>query len=242
MHQQHPAVAACSCLGASHSHPSANLCRCPHSELYLISCATAFFSNDLQVQAWQQQTQQASATANKTPTPADATATSSLVVTLTLDSPHEEPAALAILEAMYGVKPITQILSESPCTQQLDIAVLADKLHLPAICAPAVHGLLAACKGSQSSAAAVAQHLASKQHVPGCLLPLVRQLFSSYDGAKDTFPVKALQQVSYAGCCFGCVCGARVCVWGGVFYRILAWLNALLILHNYCEPSDAHVG
>jgi hypothetical protein len=127
------------------------------------------------------------------------------VVTLTLDSPHEEAAALAILEAMYGVKPIPQILSESPCTQQLDIAVLADKLHLPAICTPAVHGLLAACKGSQVSAAAVAQHLASKQHIPGCLLPLVRQLFSSYDAAKDAFPVEALQQVSY--CCSSIWCG-----------------------------------
>ena len=212
----------------------------PNNTTHTFYMCTACLSDTSQVQAWQQQTQQASATATNTPTPADATTASSLTVTLTLDSPHEESAALAILEAMYGVKPIPQILSESPCTQQLDIAVLADKLHLPAVCTPAVHGILTACKRSQSSAAAVAQHLASKQHVPGCLLPLVRQLFSSYDGAKDTFPVEALQQVSYAGCCFGCVCGAGVCFGGGVFYRILAWLNA--ILHNYCEPSDAHVG
>ena len=47
-------------------------------------------------------------------------------IVLTLQSPSEEPAALVVLKALYGVKPIAELLSELSQQQQVQAAVLAD--------------------------------------------------------------------------------------------------------------------
>jgi hypothetical protein len=58
---------------------------------------------------------------------------------------------MAVLAALYAVKPLPELLSELPQEQQLQAALLADMWQIPKVSTAAVQLLLNACPGTRSS-------------------------------------------------------------------------------------------
>jgi hypothetical protein len=56
-----------------------------------------------------------------------------LRLVLKLQDADQEPAGIAVLAALYKVKPVPELLSELPQEQQLHVALLADPYQLLAI-------------------------------------------------------------------------------------------------------------
>lgn len=80
---------------------------------------------------------------------------------------------MAVLSALYLVKPVAELLSELPQEQQLHAALLADMWQVPAVSAATVQLLLAAAQGTGGlTDAAIKQYLGLEAH-PDCLLPLL---------------------------------------------------------------------
>jgi hypothetical protein len=102
---------------------------------------------------------------------------------LTLQDATEQPAAMAVLAALYGAKPMPELLSELSQEQHLQAAMLADMYHqqqqqqqLPAISTAAASCLADCLKSQGTLPEAVTQQLLRLQAVPDCLQPLFKQV------------------------------------------------------------------
>ena len=109
-----------------------------------------------------------------------ATAPGKAEVVLTLKSPSEEPAALAVLSSLYGVKPIPELLSELSQGQQLQAAVLADLWQVPDVSTAVVEGLTPAVSKSASGLSEDAtKYLMRLGAYPAFLMPLIKSSVQS---------------------------------------------------------------
>jgi hypothetical protein len=95
---------------------------------------------------------------------------------LTLQDAAEQPAAMSVLAALYGAKPLPELLSELSQEQQLQAAMLADMWQLPAISTAAAGCLTKSLKSQQQLSEAVTEQLLHLQAVPDCLQPLLKQV------------------------------------------------------------------
>lgn len=95
------------------------------------------------------------------------------MVSLTLPTAGHEPAAMALLAAMYGVKKPAELMQELPQQQRLQAAILGDMLQLPEASEAAVDNLVAAAKAPAGLSVAVLKQFLCLSVVPACLLPLV---------------------------------------------------------------------
>lgn len=89
------------------------------------------------------------------------------VLSLVLQHPSQEPAAMAVLAALYGVSEAHELSQE----QLLQAAVLADMWQLPDVATAAVELLVDAAKGPGLSEVASKAFL-DLEVIPNCLLPL----------------------------------------------------------------------
>jgi len=95
-------------------------------------------------------------------------------LSLVLQHPSQEPAAVAVLAALYGVSE-ADVLSQE---QLLQAAVLADMWQIPDVATAAVKILVDVAKGSGLSKAAANAFL-DLEAIPNCLLPLFSAVISS---------------------------------------------------------------
>jgi hypothetical protein len=95
---------------------------------------------------------------------------------LTLQDAAEEPAAVAVLAAMYSVKPICELLSELPQEQQLHAALLADMWQVPGVGTAAVQLLVDAATEDQGLSEAAYKQFVQLAAPPACWLPLFQVL------------------------------------------------------------------
>jgi hypothetical protein len=138
-------------------------------------------------------------------------------VHLTLQTPDQEPAALAVLSALYFVKPLPELLAELPQHQLLHAAVLADMWQVPAVPAAAVQLLTAAAAAQLSDSsgftAAFVDQCCAMQHHPRCLLPLLGHV-----AAQCLYPVATITDVllSLLSYCSGLVSKLQSSMCGAV--------------------------
>lgn len=102
--------------------------------------------------------------------------TSKPQLVLTLQDASEQPAAMAVLAALYGAKPMPELLSELSQEQQLHAAMLADMWQLPAISTAAGDALASTLKVQGELSEAVTEQLLHLQAMPDCLQPLCKQV------------------------------------------------------------------
>jgi hypothetical protein len=93
---------------------------------------------------------------------------------LTLQDACEKSATMAVLAALYGAKPMPELLSELSQEQQLHAAMLADMWQLPTISTAAADALTLTSQGKLSDAAS--KQLLGLEAVPDCLQQLLKQL------------------------------------------------------------------
>jgi hypothetical protein len=99
---------------------------------------------------------------------------------LTLQDATEQPAAVAVLAALYGVKAVPELLSELSQELQLQAAMLSDMWQLPAISTAAALAQTLSTQGKLSVAAA--KQLIGLVAVPDCLQPLLKKVLLSVLG------------------------------------------------------------
>lgn len=95
---------------------------------------------------------------------------------LALQDASEQPAAMAILAAMYGAKPVPELLSELSQEQQLQAAIMADMWQLPAISTAAAGALADTLSSMGKLSDELMQQLSGLQAVPDCLRSLLKQV------------------------------------------------------------------
>jgi len=96
------------------------------------------------------------------------------VLSLVLQHPSQEPAAMAVLAALYGVSVADELSQE----QLLHAAVLADMWQVPDVATEAVQLLVDAATRSGLLEAATKAFL-DLEVIPNCLLPLFSAIVSS---------------------------------------------------------------
>jgi hypothetical protein len=99
-------------------------------------------------------------------------------INITLPDASYEPAAMALLEGLYHVKPWSKLLADLPPEQQVQAAVLADMWQLTAACKAAV-AVLEAVIYDTDSLAAVLETLLNLDAVPDCLSPVFEQFWQA---------------------------------------------------------------
>jgi hypothetical protein len=107
---------------------------------------------------------------------------------LTLQDAAEEPAAVAVLAALYSVKPIPELLSELPQEQQLHAALLADMWQVPGVSTAAVKLLVDAASADQGLSEAAYKQFLQLHAPPTCLLPLFDVLVKLLAAQQRTDP------------------------------------------------------
>jgi hypothetical protein len=100
---------------------------------------------------------------------------------LELQDASEQQAALAVLQSLYVVKPLPELLSELSQEQQLQAAVLADKWQVPHVSSAAAQ-LLADASNAGGLTETVQQRVLSAVALPDCLQPLLKSLLLSLFG------------------------------------------------------------
>lgn len=95
---------------------------------------------------------------------------------LTLQDAAQEPAAVAVLRALYSVKPIPELLSGLPQEQQLHAALLADMWQVADVSTAAVKILADAAAADQCVSKEACEQLLQLAAPPTCLLPLFEVL------------------------------------------------------------------
>lgn len=88
---------------------------------------------------------------------------------LTLNSVDQQPAALAVLQALYGVKPVPELLSGLSQKQQLQVALLADMWQVLQLTSTAVSRLYSHLQTHKNLTQEVTQQLLDLQAVPDFL-------------------------------------------------------------------------
>lgn len=116
-----------------------------------------------QVQRWQQQQEEQSGSKQAAKPEAS----------ITLHSEDEEPAAMAVLAALYGVSTPPEQLSD---VQLLQMVLLADMLQVPAVAAAAVRHVAAVAVRQPGLSDAAVQYLRGMHAWPSCLLAEFPQL------------------------------------------------------------------
>jgi hypothetical protein len=101
---------------------------------------------------------------------------------LTLQDASEQAAAVAVLAALYGAKPLPELLSELSQEQQLQAAMLADMWQLPAISAQAAAALAQTLSAQGKLSDAATKQLFSLTAVPDCLQQLLKKVLLSVLG------------------------------------------------------------
>lgn len=101
---------------------------------------------------------------------------------LTLQDASEQQAATAVLAALYGAKPMPELLSELSQEQQLQAAMLADMWQLPTISTQAADALAQTLRAQGKLSDAATKQLFSLTAVPDCLKPLLQQVLLSVLG------------------------------------------------------------
>jgi hypothetical protein len=129
-----------------------------------------------------------------------------LQLLLTLDSSDQQPAALAFLQALYGVKEVPQLLLELTQDQQLQVALLADMWQVPQLTSAAVSGLNCYLKAHRRLSDEATQQLLALQAVPDFLQALVEPVLICRFGAleavwSDPAQAEALLEVPLAVMC-----------------------------------------
>ena len=100
---------------------------------------------------------------------------------LELQDASELAAALAVLQSLYEVKPLPELLSELSQEQQLQAAVLADMWQVPHVSSAAARLLADALKTADGLADAVQQRILQGP-LPVCLEPLLKRVLLSRFG------------------------------------------------------------
>jgi hypothetical protein len=100
---------------------------------------------------------------------------------LELQDASEQEAALAVLQSLYAVKPLPELLSELSQEQQLQAALLADQWAVPHVSSTAAHLLANAVKADGGLSAVVQQRLLQHQ-LPDCLELLLKSVLLSLFG------------------------------------------------------------
>jgi len=93
---------------------------------------------------------------------------------ITLPEEHQVPAAMAVLAALYGVKPVPELLSELTQEQQLHAALVADMWQIDAVSTNAAQLLERAAQSLDGLSAAASKQLLSMTAYPDCLEALVQ--------------------------------------------------------------------
>jgi hypothetical protein len=101
---------------------------------------------------------------------------------LTLQDASEQAAAMAVLAALYGAKPMPELLSELSQEQQLQAAMLADMWQLPAISTAASNALAQTLSAQGKLSDAATKQLIGLVAVPDCLQPLLKKVLLSVLG------------------------------------------------------------
>ena len=101
---------------------------------------------------------------------------------LELQDASEQEAALAVLQSLYAVKPLPELLSELSQEQQLQAAVLADKWQVPHVSNAAAQLLTDAAKTPSTLTETVQQRVLGAEALPGCLQPLLKSVLLSLLG------------------------------------------------------------
>ena len=102
-------------------------------------------------------------------------------VTITLPDKSFYPAAVAVLEGLYHIKPWPELLGGLIPQQQVQAAVLADMWGLKVASKAAVAALQSAI-GCTDTVSAVLDELLSLRDMPSCLLPVFEQILLSKYG------------------------------------------------------------
>ena len=89
---------------------------------------------------------------------------------------------MAVLAALYGAKPLPELLSELSQEQQLQAAMLADMWQLPAISAQAAAALAQTLSAQGQLSDAATKQLFSLTAVPDCLQQLLKKVLLSVLG------------------------------------------------------------
>jgi hypothetical protein len=101
---------------------------------------------------------------------------------LELQDSSEQEAALAVLQSLYAVKPLPELLSDLTQEHQLQAAVLADKWQVPHVSSAAAQLLAAAANTPGALTDAVQQRVLSADALPDCLQPLLKNVLLSMFG------------------------------------------------------------
>lgn len=97
---------------------------------------------------------------------------------LTLQHADHQPAAIAVLQSLYAVKPIPQLLSELPQELQLHAALLADVWQLPEVSTAAVQALVQSYESGNGLSAAAHEQFLQLEAMPTFLLPLTQKVLA----------------------------------------------------------------
>ena len=95
---------------------------------------------------------------------------------LELQDASEQQAALAVLQSLYAVKPLPELLSELSQEQQLQAAVLADKWQVPDISSAAAQLLVDAANTPGALSDAVQLQVLTTEALPDCLRSLLKSV------------------------------------------------------------------
>ena len=98
---------------------------------------------------------------------------------LELHDASDQQAALAVLQSLYAVKPLPELLSELSHEQQLQAAVLADKWQVPDVSSAAAQMLIAAANTPGALAEEVQHSVLAAAALPDCLQPLQQRVLLS---------------------------------------------------------------
>ena len=101
---------------------------------------------------------------------------------LELQDASEQQAALAVLQSLYAVKPLPELLSDLSQEQQLQAAVLADKWQVPDVSSAAAELLVGAANTPGALADAVQHMVLAAEVLPDCLQPLQQSVLLSLLG------------------------------------------------------------
>lgn len=93
------------------------------------------------------------------------------VATIVLDSADQEPAALAVLAAMYGAQSVADC--GLPDVQVLQVALLADMLQVGSVATQAVQHICRIASAAAGMSTKLQQRLLRLQAWPACLLPVL---------------------------------------------------------------------
>jgi hypothetical protein len=93
---------------------------------------------------------------------------------LELQDASQQQAALAVLQSLYVVKPLPELLSDLSQEQQLQAAVLADMWQVPYVSCAAARLLADALNTADGLADAVQQRILQGPPLPDCLQPLLK--------------------------------------------------------------------